>query len=80
MCQYPALVTALIVALVGGVGDISFLSSTTLPFAWSDNLARLLVSASLGLGFGLAAGLVLLAQRNLRAASTAPPVSAGSGG
>jgi hypothetical protein len=71
-CQYPTLVTALIVALVGGVGDVTFLSSTTLPFAWPDGLARFLVTASLGLGFGLAAGLVLLAQRNLRAASTGP--------
>lgn len=68
-CQYPALVTALIVALVGGVGDWTFLSSTTLPFAWSDGLARFLVAASLGLGFGVAAGLLVLAQQNLRTAA-----------
>ena len=73
-CQYPGLLTALIVALVGGVGDLSFLSSTTLPFAWSAGLARFLVAASLGLGFGVAAGLLLLAQRNLRTASRADDV------
>ena len=70
-CQYPGLLTALIVALVGGVGDLSFLSSTTLPFAWSAGLARFLVAASLGLGFGVAAGLLLIAQRNLRTATRA---------
>ena len=55
------MLAGLLVALLGGVSDISALSRSEVPFGFGAGLARLTVAASLGLGFGLAvaAGLRL---------------------
>jgi hypothetical protein len=73
--QYAALITALVVALVGGVGDRRFLSSSTLPFAYADVRGRARVTASVGLGFGVAAGILLTAPRTAGAALTPGPAA-----
>ena len=74
-------ITALIVALVGGVGDISFLSSTTLPFAWSDEPGAVSswrpASAS---GSAWRPAWCCWRSATCGRRRPAPPVSAGSGG
>ena len=49
-----AVLAGLLVALLGGVSDVSALSRSEVPFGFGAGLARLTVAASLGLGFGLA--------------------------
>ncbi len=61
---FAAVFTGLIVAVVGGIADITNLSRSQVPFAilpmdWS----RPIVAASLGLGFGLAIGCGLAIRR-----------------
>jgi len=42
-----------VIAIFGGLVDLSDLTRSQVPFAWGAALARLLVSASLGIGVGL---------------------------
>jgi hypothetical protein len=55
---------AVVIALFGGLGDLTSLFSSQLPFAFSGWMARAAVAVSLGLGFGLAAGAVLAIVRH----------------
>jgi hypothetical protein len=54
-----AVLAGLLVALLGGVSDVSSLSRSEVPFGFGAGLARLTVAASLGLGFGLAVAAAL---------------------
>lgn len=54
-----AVLAGLLVALLGGVSDVSALSRSEVPFGFGAGLARLTVAASLGLGFGLALAAAL---------------------
>jgi hypothetical protein len=50
-----AALAGLQIALLGGVGDLSALSRSEVPFGFGAGLARLAVALSVGLGFGLTA-------------------------
>ena len=69
----------LFIALFGGVADLSDLTRSQVPFAWGPNLARLLVSVSLGGGLGLVGAAVVgvrgdyLPADQLTAAGADPP-------
>jgi hypothetical protein len=52
---FAAVFSGLIVAVVGGIADITVLSRSQVPFALSATLARPIVALSLGLGLGIAA-------------------------
>ena len=54
-----AALAGLLIALLGGVGDATALSRSEVPFGFGAVLARLAVTASIGLGFGLAAAAAL---------------------
>lgn len=54
-----AALAGLLVALLGGVSDVSALSHSEVPFGFGAGLARLTVAASIGLGFGLATAAAL---------------------
>jgi hypothetical protein len=49
-----AALVGLLVALLGGISDLTVLSRSEVPFGFGAGLARLTVAASIGLGFGLA--------------------------
>jgi hypothetical protein len=49
-----AALTGLLIALLGGLSDVTALYRSEVPFAFGAALARLAVSTSIGLGFGLA--------------------------
>src|SRR5581483_8114574 len=76
-----AALAGLLIALLGGVGDATALARSEVPFGFGAVLARLAVSASMGLGFGLAvaAAMRLIAAGRPTAepsrARTAAPVS-----
>jgi hypothetical protein len=50
---------AVMVAVTGGLADLGYLNSSTVPFAGPDWLARGLVAATIGLGVGLGTAAVL---------------------
>ena len=54
-----AALAGLLIALLGGVGDATALSRSEVPFGFGAFLARLAVTASIGLGFGLAVAAAL---------------------
>ena len=56
-----AAVAGLQIAFLGGVADLSNLSRSEVPFGFAADLARLAVSLSAGLGFGLALAAILRA-------------------
>lgn len=60
---FAAVFCGLIVAVVGGVADITVLSRSVVPYALPDGLSRLIVAASLGLGFGIAVASGLTIRR-----------------
>lgn len=72
---FAAAFAGAVIALFGGLADISDLSRSQLAVAVADPVARLLVTASLGIG----TGLVMAAIIRLRLRSTAQPAE-GSGG
>ncbi|HVW31439.1 MAG TPA: hypothetical protein VHL53_02765 [Acidimicrobiia bacterium] len=49
-----AALAGLLVALLGGVGDMTAFSRSEVPFGFGAAAARLAIAASIGLGFGLA--------------------------
>jgi hypothetical protein len=53
-----------VIALFGGVADLSALSRSQVPFAFSPAVARAAVSLTTGLGFGVAVGAVLAIVRH----------------
>lgn len=55
---------AVVIALFGGLGDLTSLFSSQIPFAFPEVLARAAVAVSLGLGFGLGGGSVLAIVRH----------------
>jgi hypothetical protein len=57
---------ALVVGVVGGAGDAATLNHSTAPFAAPLWLARVLVSATLGIGIGVTIGCVLGVRRHDR--------------
>lgn len=60
---FAAVFCGLIIAVVGGLADLSVLSHSVVPYALPDGLSRLIVAASLGLGFGVAAASALSIRR-----------------
>ena len=66
---FAAAFAGAVIALFGGLADISDLTRSQVPFAFGDLPARLLVSASLGVG----AGLVVAAVLRLRLHPTPQP-------
>ena len=60
---FAAVFTGLIVAVIGGLADVTVLSRSVVPYALPDGLARFIVAASLGLGFGVAAASGLSIRR-----------------
>lgn len=59
----PAAIAGVFIAIFGGFLDVAALSKTTVPFAWSADLARVMVAVTIGLGLGLGAGAGLLLWR-----------------
>ena len=51
---FAAVFCGLIIAVVGGLADITVLARSQVPFAFPGSVARPLVAASLGLGIGVA--------------------------
>jgi hypothetical protein len=51
---FAAVFCGLIVAVVGGLADVTVLSRSVVPYALPDALSRLIVLVSLALGFGVA--------------------------
>jgi hypothetical protein len=68
---FAAVFCGAIVAVVGGLADLTVLSRSTVPFALSASVARPIVAASLGLGIGVAAASGL-AIRRLEPSGPAP--------
>jgi hypothetical protein len=60
---FAAVFSGAIVAVVGGLADLTVLSRSTVPFALSASVARPIVAASLGLGIGVAAASGLAIRR-----------------
>ena len=60
---FAVIFAAVVIALFGGLNDLSDLFRSQVPFAWSDDLARVTVVMSLGLGLGLVAACVLVLRR-----------------
>jgi hypothetical protein len=60
---FAALFCGAIVAVVGGLADLTVLSRSTVPFALSASVARPIVAASLGLGAGVAVASGLAIRR-----------------
>ena len=60
---FAAAFAGAVIALFGGVADLADLTRSQVPFAFSDLLARLLVSLSLGLGLGLVSAAVIRLRR-----------------
>ena len=56
---FAAALAGAVIALFGGLADISDLTRSQVPFAFGELLARLLVSVSLGVGGGLVLAAVL---------------------
>lgn len=63
---YGILLVGVMVALVSGVTDLSYLWKSQLPAVGPHLLARAAVAVALGLGFGLAAGALLALRRSTR--------------
>jgi hypothetical protein len=61
-----AVVTGSLVGFIGGAGEVADLSKSQIPFEWSDSVARLLVSVSLGAGLGLVAAALLSIRHAVR--------------
>lgn len=61
---YPAAFCSLAVLLIGGIGDLSALSNSQVPFAWGAGPARAAVAASVALGGGVLAAAVLHVRRS----------------
>ena len=74
---YVGVFAAGIVTLVGGLSDIGVLSSSSLPFAFSNGVARASIAITLGLGIAtVIAGVMLtgnLGRPNQRAAEPVDP-------
>ena len=87
----PAAIAGLFIALFGGLLDVGGLYRSTVPFAWSADLARALVATTIGLGLGVAAASVIVLYRtgslfpplddiDVPAATSAPRPSTGDPG
>ena len=57
---YVGVFAAAIVTLVGGLSDISILSSSSVPIAFSDRVARASIALTLGLGIATVIAGVML--------------------
>ncbi len=86
---FAAIFSGVLLAVFGGLQDLGVLRHSQVPFAWSAMVARLLVTASIGLGVGVAAGSLLALWRmgafgavsvGRAPASTGPPTGAGDAG
>lgn len=73
---FAALFAGVLLAVFGGLSDISVLDHSQVPFAWSAATARVLVASTLGLGLGVAVGSVLSLWR--QGAFGARPSNAGT--
>lgn len=60
---FAAIFAGVLIAVFGGLSDISVLDRSQVPFAWSAVSARLLVSLTLGLGVGVTVGSALALWR-----------------
>lgn len=60
---FAAVFCGLIVAVVGGIADVTVLSRSVIPYALPEVVSRAVVAASLGLGFGVAAASGLSIRR-----------------
>ena len=60
---FAVIFSAVVIALFGGLNDLSDLFRSQVPYAWSASLARLTVAVSLGLGIGLVIASVLILRR-----------------
>lgn len=75
---YVGVFAAGIMTLVGGLSDISILSSSSLPFAFSNGVARASIALTLGLGIATVVTGVILTG-NLGRVSQLAPESVGPG-
>lgn len=82
---FAAIFAGVLIAVFGGLSDISVLDHSQVPFAWSVTSVRFLVATTLGLGLGVAIGSGLALwrigafkgaslQRARRPATAGPPV------
>jgi hypothetical protein len=74
---YACVFAAGVITLVGGLSDISVLSSSSVPFAFANGVARMSISLTLALGIAaIVAGVLLtgspIGQRNTDASSVEP--------
>jgi hypothetical protein len=69
-----------LVALVGGMADLSSMSKSSLAFAYDPRLGRWSIAVSLGLGLGVAVAAVLLTRHLPRPVAPDAPGEAGAAG
>lgn len=85
---FAAIFAAVLIAVFGGLQDLGVLRHSQVPFAWAEDLARLFVAVSVGLGAGVTVGAVVavvrlgtfrVAVRPPLATAAGPSVAAGQG-
>lgn len=64
---WVALFVAALVAVIGGLSDVSFLSNSQLPTSWPIPMARAIVALVIGIGAGAAAGYIWTIRRQMTA-------------
>ena len=60
---FAAVFCGLIIAVVGGLADVSVLSRSVVPYALPDSVSRLIVALSLAVGFAVAVAAGLSIRR-----------------
>ncbi|MCB1005266.1 MAG: hypothetical protein KDB35_13865, partial [Acidimicrobiales bacterium] len=78
---FAAIFSGVVLAVFGGFQDLGVLGHSQVPFAWDEASARVLVTLTIGLGLGVAAGsLTALRQLGAFSRPAARPAAAGVGG
>ena len=76
---YVAVFAAGIVTLVGGLSDLGVLSSSSLPFAFSNGVARASIALTLGIGIAtVISGVMLTGNLGRARQGSAEPAEPGS--
>ncbi len=74
---FAAIFAAVLIAIFGGLQDLGVLSHSQVPFAWAEDMARLFVAVSVGLGAGVTVGAVTsLVRLGAFTVAKGPPLAA----
>lgn len=77
---FAAIFAAVLIAVFGGLQDLGVLRHSQVPFAWAEDLARLFVAASVGLGAGVTVGAVIsLVRLGAFTVAKGPPLATAGG-